>query len=592
MNLPKWGWITAKLLILLIVPTFLYVWIGQTLFTSHLKTVVTNDPDAGLNRSISALKLALDEEYQILLSQINHTTDKDWIIKNLNNPNMTLAQYHQMGSDLAGYLQRPLFILADKNGNILFDTIGLPKTETLPSTPTLVPVNSNTTPNVTPSYSTTPQTVPFSVKDSPGFAEAFEKNTEMGLTTYENQYYLSVCAPIISNKKMIGAISLGMKLDSDVMERIKSITQNDLVFYANGHIQISTFPDNTSSDVNKAAFAPRHSTIMVKDQKFLWDDVPINDLDQAVAGHFFIFQPIHETITVEGSALKHMAQLAVIFVLVMLALGLWYTLNLLSPLHQIIKQTNLIKDGQWDSPLPIKKPDDWGNLARSIHEMILCLKDKERITLILGKVVSPQITQKLLAENNYFALKGEKRECTLLQVQIKGFSASYQNMTPEVLVDVLNHYLSLVNQIVFKQVGMVDKFIGDTAIAVWGAPFAHEDKEIRAVRTALEIQKAVKELNKVRVHKGYAVFDLGIGIHTGFVVCGNLGSDQYYDYSVIGEPLQIADKLCALAAPNQVIVSEETYEKIETLVQVTPANPIMMPGSKKRLKTYEIHQIL
>ena len=165
-------------------------------------------------------------------------------------------------------------------------------------------------------------------------------------------------------------------------------------------------------------------------------------------------------------------------------------------------------------------------------------------------------------------------------------------MTPEVLVDVLNHYLSLINQIVFKQEGMIDKFIGDTAIAVWGAPFAHKDKEIRAVRAALEIQKTVKELNMARVLKGYVVFDLGIGIHTGFVVCGNLGSDQYYDYSVIGEPLQIANKLCAIALPNQVIVSEETYEKIETLVQVTPANPIMMPGSKKRLKTYEIHQLL
>jgi len=210
MNLPKWGSITAKLLIFLLIPTFLYVWIGQTLFTSHLKTVVTNDPDAGLTRSISALNLALDEEYQILLSQVKNTTDKDWILKNLSNPRMTLAQYHQMGSDLSGYLQRPLFILTDKNGEILFDSIGLPKTETIPSsTPTLA-ANAVSTASLTPSYGPTPQTIPFSVKDWPGFAEAFEKNTEMGLTTYENQYYLSVCAPIISKKKMIGAIALGM----------------------------------------------------------------------------------------------------------------------------------------------------------------------------------------------------------------------------------------------------------------------------------------------------------------------------------------------------------------------------------------------
>jgi class 3 adenylate cyclase/HAMP domain-containing protein len=581
MNLPKWSWITAKLLIFLLVPTLLYVWIGQSIFNNHLKTVVTNDPDAGLNRSISALQLALDEEYQILLSQINHTTDKDWILKNLSDPDMTPAQYHQMGSDLAGYLQRPLFILADKNGNILFDTIDLSKAETLTSsTPALAPNN------------VTPQTVPFSVKDWPGFAEAFEKNVEMGLTAYGNQYYLSVCAPIISNKKIIGAIALGMKLDGDVMERIKSITQNNVVFYADNRVQISTFPGSFASEVNKAAFAPRHSDVSVNDQKFLWDDVPINDLDQVVAGHFFIFQPILETITVEGSTLKHMTQLAIIFVLAMLALGLWYNLNLLSPLRQIIEQTNLVKKGQWNTPLPVKRHDDWGKLARSIREMILNLKDKERITLILGKVVSPQTTQKLLAENNYFSLKGERREGTLLQAQIKEFETVSQSMAPEVLVEVLNDYFSLINQIVFDQEGMIDKFIGDRAIAVWGAPIAHEDKEIRAVRAALEIQKAVQELNVKRIDNGQVVFDLGIGIHTGWVVCGNLGSDRYYDYSVIGGPLQIVDNICAAAAPNQIIVSEETYEKIETLVQVTPANPIMTSGDSEPLKTYEINKFL
>jgi class 3 adenylate cyclase len=591
MNLPKWGWITSKLLIFLLIPTFLYLWIGQILFTSHLKTVVTNDPDAGLTRSISALNLALDEEYQILLSQIKNTTDKDWILKNLANPQMTLAQYHQMGSDLSGYLQRPLFILAGKNGEILFDSIGLPKTETIPpSTPAAI--NSATTASLTPSYSPTPQTIPFSVKDWPGFAESFEKDTEMGLTTYGNQYYLSVCAPIISKKKVIGAIALGMKLDSDVMERIKSITQNDILFYTNGHIQISTFPNSLSSEVNKAAFSPRRSAIMINDQKFIWDDVPINDLDQTVTGHFFVFQPVRETITVDSSALKQMIQLAVIFVLVMLVLGIWYNLNLLSPLHQIIKQTNLIKKGKWNTLLPIKRPDDWGKLARSLHEMILNLKDKERITLILGKVVSPRTTQTILAENNYFALKGERRECTLLQVQIKGFDTLSQSAEPEVVVEVLNDYFSLINQIVFDHEGMVDKFIGDKVLAVWGAPLADNDKELKAVRATLEIQKAVQELNSARVHKGHIPFDLAIGIHTGWVICGNLGSDQYYDYSVIGEPLQIADKTCGMAGPNQIIVSEEAYEKIETLVQAVPANPIVMPDGKEPLKTYEINELL
>jgi adenylate cyclase len=275
----------------------------------------------------------------------------------------------------------------------------------------------------------------------------------------------------------------------------------------------------------------------------------------------------------------------------MLILGLWYNLSLLSPLHRIIKQINLIKTGKWNSPLPINRPDDWGKLSLSLHEMILSLKDKEKITLILGKMVSPRTAQIILAENNYFSLKGERRKCTLLQAQIRGLSDINPNTEPEFLVEVLNGYFSLINQIAFNHEGMVDKFIGDKAIAVWGAPFADGDEELKAVQAAMEIQNAVQKFNGERAQKGRH-FDLAIGIHTGWVVCGNLGSDQYYDYGVIGDPLQVADKICGMAEPNQIIISEEACEKIKTLVRMIPSNPITMPGSKKPLQTYIINGFL
>src|ERR1700722_8994673 len=205
MHLPKWAWITIKLLIILAVPTFLYIWACQSLLASHLKNIVTNDPEAGLSRSISSLKISLDEEYQILLSQIGHTTDKDWLQKDLTNPRMTLAQYHEIGGELAGYLQRPLLILTDKNGNVLFDTIGVSNSEVLSHTPTISSAKGT-------------QPALLNVKSWPGFTEAYEKNTEMGLTSYTNQYYLSVSAPIISKKKIIGAMLLGMKLNNEVLE--------------------------------------------------------------------------------------------------------------------------------------------------------------------------------------------------------------------------------------------------------------------------------------------------------------------------------------------------------------------------------------
>jgi len=591
MKFAKWGWITAKLLVVLAVPTLIYIWTCQTIFASHLKTVVINDPDSALTRSISALKIALDEEYEILLTQMGHTTDKDWLQKGLADPDTTPAQYHQLGRDLATYLQRPLLVLVNKDGGVLFDTISLPKGGTAPApTPTLPPLDSYIQPAGTVTPDLGPATIPtfFSVRDMPGFSEALQKTTQMGLFSYGGQYYMAVCSPIVYQKKAVGALLLGIKLNGEVLQRLKAITQNEVAFYADNKIQLSTFPDAAAAEVNKTADAPRHTAIDVNNQNFLWDDVPVNDLDQTVAGHFFIYQPIKESITVQGSFLKNLAICGLVFVLAVLGLGLWFAKDLLSPLRQIVRQVDRMKEGDLTAALPIHRPDDWGDLARSIQQMVDNTKEQERVSMILGKVVSPQSAKKLLADRNYFALKGERRECTLLQAQIKGFNTLSRNMTPEVLVEVLNQYLGLINQSVFQYDGMLDKFVGDTAIALWGAPFSHEDKEIRAIKAALELQKRVKQVNLSRIQKGNTAFSLGIGIHTGVVVSGNLGSDQYYDYSIIGEPLRVVGQLCDIAAPDQILVTQETYDKVRDLAKVQPSKPLLIAGLKEPLATFEI----
>jgi adenylate cyclase len=159
-------------------------------------------------------------------------------------------------------------------------------------------------------------------------------------------------------------------------------------------------------------------------------------------------------------------------------------------------------------------------------------------------------------------------------------------------VEALNQYFTIINELVFKYEGMLDRFMGDSAMAVWGAPFTHDDKEWRAVKAALEIQEALKDFNISRIKKGYPPFTVGIGIHTGWVVAGNLGSKQHYDYSIIGESLHVVSRLCSMAAPGQTVVSGETYEKVLHGVKGNPLNPIAVKGSMEPLNTYEITELL
>jgi adenylate cyclase len=231
-------------------------------------------------------------------------------------------------------------------------------------------------------------------------------------------------------------------------------------------------------------------------------------------------------------------------------------------------------------------------MADVLRDTATALREKQRISLVLGKVVSPQTAKTLLEERDLFALKGEKRPCTLLHADLRGFNDLSRNMEPPVLVEALNLYFGLINEIVFKYEGMMDKFVGEAALAVWGAPFAHEDKEMRAIRAALEIQETLKEFNISRIKKGHPPFTVGIGIHTGPVVTGNLGSDRRCDYTVIGEPLHVASRLCAMASPGQIVVSEETYLKVQPLVVSKPLNPLAVKGSLEPLKTFEVTELL
>ncbi len=583
MNFQKWTWLILKLLVVLLVPTVLYLWLCQSVLNHYLKPTITNEPDSGLARSLSTLKISLEQEDQILFSQASHAADNARLQHDLISK-ITQAKWKKMGQELDTSFQRPLFILADLKGNVLYDTLNLPASAPV-SAPQAAPTGKKG-----PAASQ-PELTPFSLKDWPGFNSSLAGGSPAGLITYKDQYYLAVSSPVLYKKKVAGAVMLGVRLNGDVLQKFRSITQNDMAFYTDGRIQFSTFPPRSRSDVDRTSFTAKHKIVTISGQDFLWDDFSLRSLDQFSAGHFFVFQPLRQSITVQGSPQKVIFRLGLALIFLMFALGLWYTLNLLSPLRHMTEQINEIQKGNWNISLPVQRMDAWGSLANSLSDMIQDFKDKERVSLVLGKVVSPQSVKKILDARDYFALKGERRECTLLQAQLKGFNTLSQNMAPEVLVEALNQYLSFINEIVFKHEGMLDRFIGETAIAVWGAPFTSEDKELRAAKAALEIQESLKKFNIARIKKGQTAFTLGIGIHTGLVVSGNLGSEKYHDYSIIGEPLQTVAYLCSLASPGQIIVSEETYERISGLIKAKPLNTVAVKGLDKPVKTYEITKL-
>ncbi|HTC21805.1 MAG TPA: adenylate/guanylate cyclase domain-containing protein, partial [bacterium] len=261
------------------------------------------------------------------------------------------------------------------------------------------------------------------------------------------------------------------------------------------------------------------------------------------------------------------------------------------PLNSLLAGVQEIGRGNLNAKVPVETHDELGVLAQSFNEMIQGLREKERVTNILGKYISPEVAKKVLSAGEGVALKGERRECVVMFTDIRGFTAMSENASPEKIVGDLNEYFTLMVDVVIKYEGTLDKFIGDAIMAVWGAPVPFEDKELRGIKAALEMQDVLGQFNKARIDKKLSPLTMGIGLNSGVVVSGNLGSDKRTDYTVIGEEVNLASRLCSKAAPGQVLISEGMYRKLKGLVEVRQLEPIALKGFSEPVKVFEVTRL-
>jgi adenylate cyclase len=150
----------------------------------------------------------------------------------------------------------------------------------------------------------------------------------------------------------------------------------------------------------------------------------------------------------------------------------------------------------------------------------------------------------------------------------------------------LNEYFELMVDVIFKYEGTLDKFVGDEVIALFGAPVAMQSAELKAVSCALDMLRVLSEFNRTRAAEGQNEINIGIGINTGTVVTGAIGSSRALQYTAIGDAVNTASRLCSVAQAGQIILSEATYKKVEGLVAAVPLAPVRVKGKADELRVY------
>ncbi len=207
------------------------------------------------------------------------------------------------------------------------------------------------------------------------------------------------------------------------------------------------------------------------------------------------------------------------------------------------------------------------------------------------RLLSPDLAEMVVNGQLTVQQGGESRLVTVMFTDIRGFTTLSSNAEASSILRMLNDYYEVVVEIVFRHEGTVDKFMGDGMMVLWGAPVSNKDDCARSIRAALDIQRAMEAFNFDRASRGQLPIEVGIGINTGPVVAGYLGSSRTMSYSVIGDAVNQASRLCAAALPGEIVISEFTQFLVQNEFITRLRDPVHAKGKSQPLKAFTVSGI-
>jgi adenylate cyclase len=233
-----------------------------------------------------------------------------------------------------------------------------------------------------------------------------------------------------------------------------------------------------------------------------------------------------------------------------------------------------------------------GNQAAMFIENIQLGKkiEKEIVTRErFSRLLSPNVAEQVISGQLEVKLGGTLvRECSVFNSDIRGFTRMSEGASAESMVELLNEYFELMVEAIFKYEGTLDKFMGDGIMAFWGAPVTQPDDPIRAVHCALDQMEVLGRYNRKRLEQQQPALAIGMGIHTGPLVAGYVGSSKALSYTVIGDTANTSARLCGVALAGQIIITESTMARLNNRFEVEELPPTLLKGKEKPVRIFNV----
>jgi adenylate cyclase len=287
-------------------------------------------------------------------------------------------------------------------------------------------------------------------------------------------------------------------------------------------------------------------------------------------------------------ALYHQLGLLGVVLVVVLALALRVAGRLGGAVRALSEASGQIKAGHYATVAPLRTGDELARLGEDFNAMVAGLKERDRLRDTFGRYVTRQVAEHLMKGN--VNLGGELVPVTVLFSDIRSFTTISETMEPRALLDFLNEYFSGMVESVLRHHGVVDKFIGDAIMAVFGAPVPEPDDALHAVQAALDMRARLAHINQAFETRGLPAIRTGIGLHYGQVVAGNMGHVERMEYTVIGDTVNVASRLEGLTKELKadIVLSEDLFLQVAEHIEAEPIDQVHVKGRDREVMVYRL----
>jgi class 3 adenylate cyclase len=305
---------------------------------------------------------------------------------------------------------------------------------------------------------------------------------------------------------------------------------------------------------------------------------PDSPFPQAAQVNFYSLAPLHAEIK---DLRRSSIGLGMVALAIALLLVLIVSRGLSGPVSRLVTATQEIERGNFEFRVPVT-PDELGRVAQSFNEMAAGLALQEKYRSVLNAVADRTVVGRLI--DNPGALGGELRQVTMLFCDIRGFTALTEHMPPHEVIELLNDHMTALTEVAYAHGGTVDKFVGDLIMVLFGAPEGTHEDTVSAVKCALAMQTRRREMNVTARHP----LEIGIGLSTGTVVAGCMGSDKRLSYTVLGHHVNLASRLCNIAKAGEVIADSATVQALEGGIATQPLPPMQLKGFSEPVQPHRV----